>query len=140
MPLDLSKSLSYKIVSIGLYLIALLINNIKKLVTSLLHLHLCVPVFSLLLPLKCSTCVSLISSSSIKVVQCYIFFFILENLKKILEIILENIRISCLNLDGHHVRLRKNYERYLKLILHCIKSPVFCLKNMIWYPLSHKKY
>ena len=35
---------------------------IKKFITALLNLHLCVSVFSLFLPFKCSTCVHLASS------------------------------------------------------------------------------
>ena len=62
--LGLNKSLSYKIISLLLCFVVLLIDNIKKLVTSLLYLHLFVSVFSLFLLLKCSTCVFLVTSST----------------------------------------------------------------------------
>ena len=105
--LGLSKSLSYEIISLQLCFVVLSINNLKKLVTSLLYLHFLVTLFSLFLPLKCSTCVSLVSLSTIKVVQFYIFFiffiFYTGKSKKIQENILENTGISCLNLDGHPV-------------------------------------
>ena len=78
--LGLSKSLSYKIIS----------------------LRLCFIVLSVLLPWKCSTCVSLVSTSTIKVVQCYIFYiFFIHYTGKSKKKVLENTGISCSNLDGH---------------------------------------
>ena len=104
--LGLSKSLSYMIISLRLCFVVLLINNIKKLVTSFYNLHLFVSVFSLFLPLKNVQhvflwyLVLLLRSYS----ATLFLFFILENLKKILENILENTGISCSNLDGHPVK------------------------------------
>ena len=60
---------------------------------------------SLFLPLKCSICVSQVSSSAVKVVQCCIFFiffiFYTRKSEKIQENILENTENSCSDLAGH---------------------------------------
>ena len=120
--------MSYNIVSLQLCLFVLLINVIKKLIISSLHLHLYVSGFPLYLLLKCSTCLSLVSSSTIKVVQCCIFFIFYtgksKKKKKTLENILENTRISCIVYELGEAK--SNYQDYLKNP----NEHSFCLKKL----------